>query len=465
MNHSLKILIVTGIVFSSCMVSKPYQKPSITTPAAFRGQISSDTNTIAAIGWKSFFTDEFLQKHIQSALDNNFDLLIAMENMRIANHYLAQSKANFLPSINASVEPGYLTPSLNSLQGMALSKREWFENHTVSVSASWELDIWQKLKSQKKAAQASYLQSVAAQQAIKTQLISSVAINYYLLLMYDSQRETLNKTIANRVQSVQTIKALKNAGSVTEVGVKQTEAQLYTAQALLIDIENQIKIYENALSLLEGVAPTEISRTSVANLKEMDAGIVSAGVPIQLLSNRPDVLASEQNLLYAFQMKHVAEASLYPTLSIGASGGLNGSNFVNLFSASSFFANIVGSLTQPILNRKVLKTNVAVSKNKQQIALLNYQKSVLNAYREVSNALYTYKASVDKEVVVKKENEALVAAVNFSEQLEIQGMASYLEVLRAKDNALSTELTIAQTAFSKVSALVQLYSALGGGSK
>ena len=463
MNTHFKCFVIAGLLLSSCSVNKPFQKPVSNTPTGFRNQTNSDTATISKINWKDFYKDAILQQHIEQALNNNLNLLIALENIKISDWYVKQAKANFLPSINASIQPGYGTPSLNALDGQGLNSRKGFESYAIGISTSWEIDIWQKLKSQKKAALAGYLKTIAAQQAISSYLIAAVANNYFLLLMYDNQRETLLQTIENRKKSVETIKALKTAGTVTEVGVKQTEAQLYTAEALLIDVENKIKLYENALSILEGNAPENIKRSSL-ELQYLDTSLTT-GLPIQLLSNRPDIIAAEQNLMYTFELTNVSKASMYPTLSIGAAGGLNSANFSNLFSVNSIFANILGSLTQPILNRKALKTNYEVSKNKQQIALYNYKEAVLNGYREVSDALYNYEASNKKAIVIKKENEALVAAVAYSEQLQNQGMASYLEVLRAQDNALSTQLTIAQTQFAKLSAIVQLYNALGGGSK
>ncbi|HHZ66010.1 MAG TPA: TolC family protein, partial [Flavobacteriales bacterium] len=241
------------------------------------------------------------------------------------------------------------------------------------------------------------------------------------------------------------------------------EALLYNAQALLVEIENAIKIIENAFSTLLGRDPQTIPRTKLS--QQVFTQDLDVGIPIQLLDNRPDVLAAEYNLVNAFELTNVAHASMYPALSISASAGLNSQNFDNLFSLNSLFATVLGNLTQPIFNQRRLKTNKEVAKSKQEIAFLDYKQTILQAYSEVSNALYAYNANTKSLVIKKKENDALVKAIEYSEELQGQGLANYLEVLRAKDNALNTQLSIIDLELTKLQTITNLYQALGGGWK
>jgi multidrug efflux system outer membrane protein len=465
MKQTFKYIGLVGIAIflQSCFAAKDYTRnTSVVQEQYYRtDKISTDSLSMASLSWKEIFTDTKLAEHIDLALTNNLDIRMAMQNMEIANAYMKQGKVAYYPTLNGNLGYTYGSPSLNSPSGQMLDERTWAHQYEISTGLSWEADIWGKLRSSDRAAQATYLQSVSAHQAVKSNLVAAVASTYYQLLALDEQKRITEETIANRTESVETIKLLKDAGNVTEVAVKQTEAQLLNNQALLLDINNDIKLLENYMSILLGESPKSIERTSLDQQKINVA--LTTGVPVQLLSNRPDVMAAEYGLINAFELTNVARSNFYPSLRISANGGLQSIEFKDLFSANSLFASILGSLTQPIFNGRQIKTQYEVRKAQQEIALLNYQDAILVASKEVSDALYTYKTNEEKVNLKQQEYEAYNQAINFSEELQVYGLANYLEVLTARQNALSAQLAVINTEYGKLNALVQLYRALGGG--
>lgn len=463
--RNLKYIIFTGslIVFQSCFVAQDYTRPEeVTNSELFRTDaLPEDSLSIALISWKEIFTDDKLATYIEKGLKNNLDIRIALQNIVAAEAYVKQGKAAYFPMIDASVSYTYTSPSLNSVSGQALSEREWFGQSELSAGLSWEADIWGKIRSNKRAATASYLQSVSAHQAVKSELVAAIASTYYQLVALDEQKRITQETIANREQGLETMQLLKDAGNVTEVAVKQTEAQLLNVRALLLDIDNNIKLLENAFSILLGENPRIIERNSFAG-QEINTEL-KTGVPVQLLSNRPDVMAAEYSLIQAFELTNVARSNFYPSLRLTAGGGIQSIDFEDLFSTNSLFASLVGSLTQPILNGRQIRTQYEVSRARQESALLNYKKTILNASREVSDALYTYTTNEEKIQLKEQEYEAYSRAIEYSEELQVYGMANYLEVLTARENALNAQLNLIMTRYARLNALVSLYKALGGG--
>lgn len=458
-------LIALGLFgLQSCFVAKDYQRPEqeVVNEKYFRtNEIRTDSLSMASLSWKEVFTDPFLNAHIDHALSNNLDIRIALQNISMAEAYVRQSKTGHIPTISGNASYLYSTPSLNSTQGQGMSKRSDLDQFELSAALSWEADIWGKIRSSQRANQASYLQSVSAHQAIKSQLVATLASTYFQLLAFDEQKRITEETIANREQSLETIIALKDAGNVTEVAVKQTEAQLLNAKALLLDIDNNIKLLENTFCILLGDQPHKVERGNLANQKiDMDLNI---GLPIQLLSNRPDVMAAEYGLIQSFELTNVARSGFYPSLRLTANGGLQSMDFDKLFNANSLFASLVGSLTQPILNGRQVKTQYEVSQARQESALLNYKQVVLNAGKEVSDALFTYENSSAKIELKQQEYEAYQQAIDYSEELLKYGMANYLEVLTARESALNAQLNLINTQYGRLNALVQLYKAVGGG--
>lgn len=443
----------------SCFAAKDYEQPEIIKEENFRtDSFPQDSITMADVSWKDLFTDAVLQQHIDEGLQNNIDIRVALQQIIAAEAYLKQGKAGYLPSIGANASVTHQEVSSNSQFGGLNSSLDQYE---LSANLSWEADIWGKIRSNKRAYEAGYLQSVAAHQAVKTALVSNIASTYYQLLSLDEKKKVTEITIENREKSLETNKALKDAGNITEVGVKQTEAQLYTAKAILIDINNQIRLLENTMSILLGKEATAIARTDLEN-QEIETEL-KTGVPAQLLKNRPDLMAAEYSLRNAFELTNVARANFYPSLTLNATGGLQALSFDNLFDTNSLFANIIGGLTQPIFNKRQIRTQYEVAQSQQEQARLQFRQAFLIASKEVSDALYNYESSTDKIDVKQKEFEAYDLATQYSEELLNNGLANYLEVLTARENALNSRLDLISAKYSQLNSMVNLYEALGGG--
>lgn len=459
------VLIVGLATLQSCFVAKDYNRPEqVVNEKLYRtDELPKDSLSMANVSWKEIFTDQKLAQHIEKALTNNLDIRIALQNITTAEAYVKQGKAGYFPTITGNASYTHSTQSMNTQFGALIGERQFLNQYEISGSLSWEADIWGKIRSNQRAFVASYLQSVSAHQAVKSELVASIASTYYQLLAFDEQKRITEETITNRENSLETTKLLKDAGNVTEVAVKQTEAQLLNAKALLLDIDNNIKLMENSFSILLGESPKTIERGTL-NTQVVNADM-KTGVPIQLLSNRPDVMAAEYALINSFEMTNVAKSNFYPAIRLTASGGLQGIEFDRLFDAHSLFGSVVASLAQPILNGRQIKTQYEVSKAQQETALLNYKKTILNASKEVSDAMYTFQTNDEKIKLKQSEFEAYDEAITYSEELQIYGMANYLEVLTARENALNAQLSVINTQYGRLNAIVQLYKAVGGGWK
>ncbi len=453
------LLMVAPMLLVSCFAAKNYARPEMVDEANFRtDNLPQDSLTMATVSWKELFTDVTLQGYIEEGLANNIDIRIALQRILEAEAYVKQGKAGFLPTLQGSAQYTHQELSGNSQFGGMFSSLDQYQ---VSGGLSWEADIWGKIRSNKRAFQAGYLQSVAAHQAVKTDLIANIATLYYQLLSLDEQVRITEETVRTRENSLETTEYLKEAGNVTAVAVKQTEAQWYTAQSILIDLNNQARLVENTLSIILGKEPGDIRRTSLDAQKiTTDLNI---GVPIQLLRNRPDVMAAEYDLVNAFELTNVAHSNFYPSLTLSATGGLQSLDFSQLFDSTSLFASIMSGLTQPIFNGRQIRTQYEVSQALQEEARLNFRLAILIASKEVSDALYNYEAATQKIMVKNKEFEAYSTATEYSEQLLNNGLANYLEVLNARENALGSNLDLIDARFGQLQSVVNLYEAVGGG--
>lgn len=457
------LVILMAFTLQSCFVAKDYERPKIVeTQNLFRtDHLPTDSISMADVSWKTLFTDVHLNQYIEEGLENNIDIRVALQQIIAAEAYYKQGKAGYLPSLNLKATMTHQELARNSQFGSFFNGA--LDQYELSGSLSWEADIWGKIRSNKRAFEAGYLKTVAAHQAVKTQLISSIAATYYQLLALDAQLDITKKTIETRESSVETIKALKDAGQVTQVAVDQNIAQYNNAKALQVDLEAAIFRTENTLSILLGKAPQQFERSSLT--EQVIESDLKLGVPMTLLRNRPDVMAAEYNLIQSFELTNVARSNFYPSLTLTGSGGFQSLDLSELINTNSLFANLVGGVAQPIFNQRRIKTQYEVAKAQQEQALLNFKKSLLVAGNEVSNALYNYAAETKKFEFRQNEVEALRNAESNSEELLKNGYATYLDLLTARQSELSAELNVINSKLQQLLSVVNLYEALGGGWK
>ncbi len=446
---------LAGVLLTSCKVTKSFQQPVMNTDSLYRGVTTNDTNTIANLHWNELFTDTILQRLIAEGISHNLNLQIAYANIQQAQAYYLQSRAAFLPTLNANA--GVSQNKFSETQSALKSATQY----QVGLSSSWEADIWGKLRSSKKANLANLLQSEFAAKAVQTNLVANIANFYYSLLALDEQLAITRQTVKNWDTTVQVMKALKEGASVTEAAVVQSEAQGYGAQVTIPDLIQNIKETENALSTLLGHAPTGIIRGSLEN--QVTVSVLQTGVPAQLLANRPDVQQAEQNLRYYFELTNVAQTYFYPSLTITGSAGLNAFSFDNLFKPGSLAASIGGGLLQPILNQRANRTRLEISKSQQQEALLNFKNTLLTAGQEVSDAISLYETAGEKTAIRTNQLSALQKSVDYTQELLKNGFANYTEIITARQSLLQAQLGEVNDRLQQLQAVVNLYSSLGGG--
>ncbi|UMB59755.1 efflux transporter outer membrane subunit [Lutibacter sp. A80] len=449
----LIIVLIASVLLQSCFVAKDYKSPEVETANLYRTEQVLDSTSLASISWDTLFTDSYLNQYIKEGLTNNYDVQIALESLKAAEASMKQSKTGNIPTLTGNA----------SWLHQEYRDTDDYNQYELSGALSWEADIWGKIRSNKRAAIASYLQTVSVQQAIETQIVASIASTYYQLLALDAQVKIAEKTLINRNESIETIKVLKDAGSVNEVSVKQTEAQKYATEIILKDLKYNVKIVENTLCILLGRTPSAIARNTFDN-QNITADVV-VGVPALLLSNRPDVIVAELNFRRTFELTNIARSNFYPSLTVSASGGFQNIELEDWFNTKSLFASVLTGLTQPIFNQRKIKTNYEIAQANQQKAYLEFKQTLLLAGKEVSDVLADYKNETEKLSIRKNQLESLTLAADYSDELLQYGMVNYLEVLTAKDNALNTELAYITNKYNQMNAIITLYRALGGGIK
>ncbi len=457
MKKQIILMMCATALLSSCHIYKSYERPQVETSAMYRDTVSmkdtliSDTTNMGNLPWKEVFRDPKLQVLIEQGLSHNVDLQTAMLRVEEAKASLLAARLAFAPSVALSPQG-----TISSFDGSAATK-----TYQLPVTASWEVDLFGNLLNAKRGAKASLLQSEAYRQAVQTQVIANIANSYYTLLMLDSQLEITEKTAKNWGENVLTMKAMKKAAYTNEAAVSQSEASYYMVNATLPDLRRQIRETENALSLLLGQAPRQIERGTLAEQQMPDH--FSVGIPLQMLSNRPDVKQAEMSLASAYYNTNQARSAFYPSVTLSGSAGWTNSVGSTIVNPGKFLASALGSLTQPLFYRGTNIARLKIAKAQQQEASLAFQQSILNAGTEVSNALYQYQAAGEKCIQRKQQIQSLNSSVDKTQQLMKFESSTYLEVLTAQQSLLSAQLSDVQDSFERIQAVINIYQALGGG--
>lgn len=461
--YSLALVLFVGLI-SACKVTKVYQHPNFTaTDSLYRGQVGAQDNTnLAVLPYQDLFLDPILQKLINEGLTQNLDLKSALERMKNAAAQLRLSKVAYLPSLNldlSAAENKQSEAALNFPPGININTKTAL--YKAQLSTSWELDVWGKLGSAKRAALASFLQTDAAKRAVQTELISNIANNYYLLLALDKQLAITQQTLQNRIKAEKTIKSLKDAAIVNGAAVVQSEANRYAVEVTIPDLKRSIRETENALDVLLARPAGPIERAHLDDEKNLSD--LKVGLPTQLLKNRPDVQAAEFAFQSAFENTNLARTYFYPSLTLTANGGLSTLDLKNFFDHSIFYS-VVGGLTQPIFNKGLNKARLNSAKAAQQEAFYNFQKTLLTAGSEVSNQLYAFQTAKEKEGYRSQQITALQKSVDYTYQLlKYSSATNYTDVLTSEQSLLAAQLSGVNDQLQKLQAVVNLYKALGGG--
>ena len=445
-------------MMSSCHIYKAYDRPeAITTsgiyrdPASATDTLASDTTNMGNLPWKEVFRDAKLQALIEEGLNNNVDVQAAALRVKEAKVMLTSAKLSYLPSIN--IDP----------QGTATSMDDgnYVKAYTLPAVASWEFDLFGKILNSKRGQKVAYQKSQYSQQAVRSSIICGIANIYYSLLMLDRQVAITTETSDIYKENVRVMEAMKTAGMTTEAGVAQMRAASNQVDASLIDLKRQVRETENSLAILLGRAPQTIERTTLD--EQVMPEKLMAGVPLQLLENRPDVKMAEMTLAAAYYSTNQARAAFYPGLTItGTAGWTNGSN-ISVSNPGVFLMQAMASLAQPIFNKGKLIANLKVTKAEEKIAQMNYQQTILKAGKEVSDALFLFDCQNKKLENDKVRVEQLNKAVIATKALFQSASATYLEVLTSQQSLLSAQLSEVADNFQRIQAVINLYSAVGGG--
>ena len=463
------ITVCVLLILFSCRTGKNYQRPSVLLPDKFAqtgAAFPTDTNSLADISWRNYFSDPALRQLIDSGIVRNYDLQYALRNISIAQSQVKQANWLWIPQLHAGVSGYYYRNSDNGPSGInngaiANHSSDWL----ASVNMSWEIDIWGKISRQQEGAMANYLQTYEAAKAVQTRLVADIAQGYFSLLMLDQQLSETRKTLVLNTDFVKLTRLLYNAGEVSYLAVQQAEAQRLNTAALVPMIEQNMAIQENGLQLLTGNLPGSVQRdVPLTDVHFNDT--LATGLPVSILNRRPDVRANELALVNANAQVGVSQANMYPALTITAGTGfesLKSSNWFNI--PGSLFGLAGASLIQPILQGRQLKTQFEIAKQKREQAVIQFRLSVLTAGTEVSNALVQVNKLSEQEYLARQRTDTLSAAVNNAQLLFRNDMANYLEVILAQQTALDAQLSLAFIQRDMLNARVELYRSLGGGWK
>ena len=453
---AIALLMLTG-----CAVGPNYKRPPVTVPGTYRGLAAdSEPQATASLGdekWWTVYQDEQLQALIREALAQNYDMRIAATRVLQAQAVLGITRADQFPTITGGASASSLSlPRTKTFPGFESSSNQ------VNLSLFWELDFWGKFRRATEAARANLLSTEWGQKAVVSSLVSNVASAYFQLLELDAEMEISRRTLASRRDSLRLTEIRAKGGNTSLLDVRQSEQLVYTAAASIPDRERRIEQQENLISILLGRNPGPVTRGKPL-VENPLLPVVPAGLPSSLLARRPDIQSVEQQLVSANARIGVAKAAYFPEITLTATGGYQSSALTNLFSGPAGFWSFGGQLLQPIFTGGRIRSNVRLTEAQEQEAVLVYQQSIQQAFREVSDSLVAYRKDQEFRAQQQLVTTAAQDATRLSGVRYQGGVTSYLEVLDSDTRYFDAQLSLAQAQLNERLDLVQLYNALGGG--
>lgn len=462
-----------ALAYSGCNAPSLVQRsPNKNVSSTYNNGETADTTNTGKLKWKDYFTDPQLNALIDTAFKNNQELNITMQEIEISRNEIKARKGEYLPFVGlrggAGLEKAGRYTQIGSSEATTEIKpgRETPEplpDFVVAAYARWEVDIWHKLRNAKKAAVYRYLSSVEGKNFMMTNLVSEIANSYYELLALDTQLNIVNQNIDIQNNALKIVKLQKEATRVTELAVRRFEAQVLNTQNRQYGIRQRIVEIENRINFLLGRYPQPVLRNS-QNFENMVPSVIQAGIPSQLLQNRPDIRQAEQDLEAAKLDVQVARANFYPSLGLNASVGLNAFNPIYLGNIpKSLLSTLVADLAGPLINKNAIQATYYSANAKQVQAIYNYERTVLNAYIEVVNQLSNINNLQQSYLTKTAEVQALNESTNIANRLFASARADYMEVLLTQREALESRFDLIETKVQQMNATVNIYRALGGG--
>lgn len=471
-HHKIWGLALLSLAYASCKIPALVQKTeNKTTPNTYANG-SGDTTNVANIKWKDYFKDQYLTSLIDTALRNNQELNITLQEIEIARNEVRARKGELLPNVGLKAGAGLEKVGRYTSQGAGDASTEIkpgkempepLPDYLVGLYANWEVDVWHKLRNAKKSAYTKYLSSVEGKNFVVTSLVAEVANSYYELLALDNQLDMVRKNIELQTNALAVVKIQKEATRVTELAVRKFEAEVLNSRSLEYDILQKITETENKINFLLGRYPQHIARDK-SSFETGLANNLRTGIPSQLLANRPDIKQAELDLIAAKLDVKVAKAQFYPSFGISAALGFQAFNPSYLVKMpKSMLYSIAGDVAAPLINRNAIKATYLTANAKQIHAVYQYERSILNGYIEVANQLASI-GNLSKSYDLKaKQVQALTQSIEISNDLFKSTRADYLEVLMTQRDALEAKLELIETKKQQLNAMVKVYQALGGG--
>lgn len=448
-----------SLLLSGCTLHPKYTRPDVDLPPAYRDETPQGVQS-PSLGdqkWWEVFHDPALQNLIRTALQQNFDVRIAASRIIQAQAQLGITRSNQFPTVSGGAATTVLRSPKNKLQPAYQLNAE-----QLSVSVSWDLDFWGKYRSATEAARAQLLATQWGRRAVLSSLVANVATGYFQLRELDLELEISDRTLASRRESLQLVTTKEQGGATSMLDVRQAQQLVYTASSQIPDLERRIQQQENFLSILLGEYPKPIPRGETLT-QQFHAPEIPAGIPSALLERRPDVVEAEDQLISLNAQIGIARADYFPDISLTGGGGTQSAALAGLFTGPSGLWSFASNLTQPIFTAGRIRANVRLVEAERNEAVLFYQQTVQEAFREVSDALIAYQKSQEVREQLQLLTDAAADGSRLSELRYSGGATSFLEVLTSETDYYSAELSLAQARSQELQAMVQLYQALGGG--